>query len=661
MSLRALLGSLRAAGRRSLAIRRPPPLSGPARRVGKALLLGIGVSVAVTAASHLGALSGWETRAVDLFLFFRERVAVPEVALVVIDDDSFEALGARQPLPRNYLADLADFLLLSGARVVAFDVVLKSVSVPAEDAALVATARRWEASGQGRLVFASVAAPAGEGRDPAYAMSEPFTHDLRGVFGFANAPIGADGMIRRAAPVLPAVGGGFVPSLALAALAGSAGYASEELGRALKAGGTITLPVRDRNGGIARSEPVALRTLARATWRVEYAGPAGTITAFPSGAIVQAAKSGVRPESDNPFNGKIVLVGATFTDSRDAYPTPVGLMPGVEIHANIVHTLLSRRALLPPHWILNLSVLVGACVAVSLLSLWLRPLWVTVVSLALIAGFAVVSYEAYTQGGYWLDFVGPLLGMKIYIQGSRFLARRRLTSAFGEYVSPEVLERVLLEGATLGGEVRTVSVLMSDLRGFTTMAERLPPAEISTIMNEYLTAMVDAIMSHRGIVSDFIGDGILAFFGAPSDDPEHAWHAVLTALDMQAALAQLNERWEREGRPRLSMGIAVNTGEVFAGNVGSPKKKKYAVMGDPVNTVSRMEGQNRELGTSILISAATLAAVEGRVVARDRGAVKVKGKAQAVELFELMALSPAEHAKMPGSPVTVPVQLAGRD
>jgi len=252
----------------------------------------------------------------------------------------------------------------------------------------------------------------------------------------------------------------------------------------------------------------------------------------------------------------------------------------------------------------------------------------------------VLSYEAYTQGGYWLDFVGPLLGMKLYIQGTRFLARRRLVSAFGEYVSPEVLDRVMLEGARLGGEVRTVSVLMSDLRGFTTMAERLPPEEISRIMNEYLTAMVDVIMSHRGIVSDFIGDGILAFFGAPSDDPEHAWHAVQTALGMQEALTRLNQAWEAEDRPRLAMGIAVNSGDVFAGNVGSPRKKKYAVMGDPVNTVSRMEGQNRELGTSILLSAATRDLVKGRVVVRERGAVAVKGKAQAVELYELLGASP---------------------
>lgn len=642
MSLGEFIRSVWESEGRALWVKTPRLFTPRGRRVGQALLLGVLVSVAVTAASQLGALAGWETRAVDMFLFFRDRLPTPEIALVVIDDDSFEALGARQPLPRNYLADLADFLLLSGARVVAFDVVLKSASIPEEDAALLATARRWETAGKGRLVFATVATAETDARRPVYTAGEPFSRELPGTFGFANAPVGPDGMIRRAAPVLPAARGGVLPSLGLAALAGYAGHSAEDLARALRGPGAerISLPVRDAGGGITRSEPVTLGALAGSVWRIDYAGPPGTFAAFPSGAIVQLARSGVRPEADNPFNGKIVFVGATFADSRDFYPTPVGFMAGVEIHANIARTLLARRALLPPPWLLNLSVLLGACVAMSLLSLWLRPIWVTIVSLVLVAVFAVVSYEAYTQGGYWLDFVGPLLGMKIYLQGSKLLARRRLTAAFGQYVSPEVMDRVLLEGARLGGEVRTVSVLMSDLRGFTTMSERLQPAQITEIMNEYMTAMVDVILARRGMVSDFIGDGILAMFGAPSDDPDHAWHAVSAALEMQGALTRLNAEWEAKGRTPLAMGIAVNTGEVFAGNVGSPKKKKYAVMGDPVNTVSRMEGQNRELGTSILISGATLAGVKGRVSVRDRGSVKVKGKAQMVELFEL--LGPAD-------------------
>ncbi|MBI3635224.1 MAG: adenylate/guanylate cyclase domain-containing protein [Candidatus Rokubacteria bacterium] len=631
--VRLLSGHLRD----QLRLRAPKGFTPGVRRVAEALLLGILVSVGVTAASRLGALAGWETRALDLFLFFRDRVPTPEIALVVIDDASFEALGARQPLPRTYLAELAEFVLQSGARAVAFDVVLKSPTVAAEDAALIETTKRWQTSaGRDRIVFADFAEPKSEGRHPVYAMPGPFSRDVRAIFGFANAPVGDDGVIRRSVPVLPAADGGHLPSLALAALAAAEGYRAEDLMRELRAGGQLSLPARDRTGHMAASEAVAVPTLAGNQWRIDFAGPAGSFAAFPSEPILALARSGVKAPADNPFNGKIVFVGATFKDSRDYYPTPVGTMAGVEIQANIAHTLLSRRALLPPGWLLNITVLVGTCVTVSLLSLYLRPLWVTVAAFGLVGVFAVVSYEAYTEGGYWLDFVGPLMGMKTYLSISGWLARRRLSAAFGEYVSPEVMERVVMEGARLGGEVRTVSVLMSDLRGFTTMAERLRPDEITTVMNEYLTAMVEVILAHRGMVSDFIGDGILAFFGAPSDDSEHAAHAVQTALGMQAALEVLNPAWQKAGRPTLSMGIAVNTGSVYAGNVGSPKKKKYAVMGDPVNTVSRMEGQNRELGTAILIGRATLDAVKGRVVVRERGAVKVKGKEEPVELFELL-------------------------
>jgi adenylate cyclase len=471
--------------RSTLRVIRPKPMAQSTRRVGKALLLGVGVSLAVTGASQVGVLAGWETRAVDAFLFFRDRQPAPEIVLVGIDDDSFEALGARQPLPRNYLAAVADFLLMSGARVVVFDVMLKSASVPAEDAELIKTAQKWDGKGKGRIVFASVANPAGEGKHPKYTLSSAFT-DLSVTHAFPNAPVGSDGIIRRAVVVLPdAEKDGYLPSLALAALAGYAGYSADETMRALHSD-SITLPVRTGADGVLRNEPVSTRALEKAPWRIDYVGKAGSVTSFPSAAIYGAAMRGVKPESDNPFNGKIVFVGATFADSRDFFPTPLGMMPGVEIHANIANTLLERRSLLPPGWILNLVVLIAACSMVTLLSLWLRPLWVTVISFAIVGVFAVISFEAYTKGGYWLDFVGPMLGMKIYIQGSKWLARRRIVSAFGEYVSPEVMDRVMLDGAQLGGEIRKVSVLMSDLRGFTTMSEKMKPAQIIEIMNEYM-------------------------------------------------------------------------------------------------------------------------------------------------------------------------------
>ena len=622
-------------GRVRLMGRRPS-----ARRVLRALALCALVSVGVTALSQVGVLAGWETRAVDAFLFLRDRESSPDIVLVLVDEEAFRELGERQPLSRRYLADLGELLLQSGALVVAFDVQFHVPTAPEEDEALVALGER----GRGRLVFSSVAAPRDGTAGPRYELAPLFSPRLVGVAGFANAPVGTDGVIRRMAPVLPAAAGGLLPSFALAVLAAHGGHAPAAFARALGTGAPLALPVRDPQGRIGRAELLSLARLGAANWRIDYAGSPGAFTSFPSGPLVGLQRSGVGIPADNPFRGKIVLVGATFQASRDFHPTPVGPMAGVEVHANMVHTLLGRRALLPPPVLVNLAVLIGACVVVSLLSVWLRPVWVALAGAGLVALFAALSYEAYTRGGYWLDFVAPLVGMIGYIEGARLLARRRLRLAFGQFVSPEVMDRVLREGAALGGETRTVSVLMSDLRGFTSMAERLPPEHVSRTMNEYFTAMVDVILAHRGMVQDFIGDGILAVFGAPLDDTEHASHAVETALGMEAALRGLNERWQAEGRAPLAMGAAVHTGPVFAGNVGAPRKKKYAVLGDTVNTAARIEGLNRELGTTVLVSGATLAAVGDRAVARDRGAVMVKGKAEPVQVFELQGLAAREGA-----------------
>ncbi len=613
-----------------------------ARRVGRALALGVAVSVGVTVVSRVGVLAGWETRAVDAFLFLRDRVPAPEIVIVAIDDEAFREMGERQPLSRRYLADLGEFLLQSGARVVAFDVVFEAPTDPSEDAALVAMSRRWEREGANALVFSARAVAREGGTPERYALVPAFSPDLKGFLGFPNAPVD-DGVVRRMAPVYPSTQGGFIPAFSVAVLAAYAKQTPDGLMRALggQPGARFMLPARGSAGAISE-EPIPIASLAGPPWRVDYVGPKGTFTMFPSGPLVRLVRSGARPDPDNPFRGKIVLVGATFADSRDAYWTPLfSLMPGVEIQANMVQTLLARRVGQPPHWALNLAVLIGTCLTVAVLSVWLRPIWVAAVTVGLVVVFALASYGVYVRGGYWLDFVAPLAGMVAYLQGSRLLARRRLRSAFGQFVSPEVMDRVLQEGAALGGELRTVSVLMSDLRGFTTLSEKLPPDRISEIMNEYFTAMVEVILAHKGMINDFIGDGILAVYGAPADDPEHAWHAVTTALEMHQALRRLNQRWEAGGGSPLAMGVAVNSGEVFAGNLGSPRRKKYTVLGDTVNTVARVEGLNRELATAILISGATLAAVKDRVVVRERGAVPVKGRAQPVEVFELLDMREA--------------------
>jgi len=201
--------------------------------------------------------------------------------------------------------------------------------------------------------------------------------------------------------------------------------------------------------------------------------------------------------------------------------------------------------------------------------------------------------------------------------------------------------------AELGGKVREVSVVMADLRGFTRFCERAAADLMSEVLNEYLTAMIDVIMSHHGWVQDFIGDGILGIFGAPEDDPDHARHAVESALNMQSAIRKLSARWQREYGISFALGVAVHTGDAFAGSVGSPKLSKYAVVGDPVNTAARLEELNRDLGTEIVMTRDTLERMRDHVDVEPRGSFPVRGRSHAVDVFELRGLERAEPAAKP--------------
>jgi class 3 adenylate cyclase len=194
------------------------------------------------------------------------------------------------------------------------------------------------------------------------------------------------------------------------------------------------------------------------------------------------------------------------------------------------------------------------------------------------------------------------------------------------------------KGAALRGEIREVSVVMADLRGFTEFCERVPPDRMHRVLNEYLTAMIDVILGQQGHVQDFIGDGILGVFGAPVQDLDHGWHAALSAVEMQVAIRRLGRRWRREEGTPFGLGVAVHTGLAFAGEVGSPRHRKYAVVGDPVNTVARLEELNRNLGTEIVMSGDALALVRDWVDVLPRGSFAVRGRSHTVEVFELLGV-----------------------
>jgi adenylate cyclase len=555
-------------------------------------VVGLVAACAVTGASAMGYLESLQARALDLLIYLQSPRQPTGLVIVAVDDAAFDALGRRQPLPRDYLARVLRGVTRAGAAVVGLDISLRTPSAPEDDRAMAGAIAELGARGGRRLVVAGTALPStGPLADPAVG---------RLVMTSApDVPVDADAVVRRA---VLRVGG--VPSFAAA---------------------VTNAPVPD----------------PRTVYRINFIGPAGSFLTIPSDAVAAIGDAGVDIAGDNPLRGRTVLVGGTFADGRDVHRTPYGLMPGVEIQANIVHMLATGSLVRPAGWLAGFTVQLVAVFLAGLVMVAIRPLWGTAVCLAgaLLLGVPA-SYLAFSRGGYWVDFLLPVAVTSLLGVGADVLSKRRLRDALGRYVSPEVAARVERNPGDLEGERRLVSILFTDLRGFTTLSERMAPEQMAARLTEYFDAMTSAIFVRRGMVNDFIGDAILAVFGAPLDDPEHARHAILSALAMNETLEKLNERWSSDGLPSLRMGVGIHTGEVFAGNVGRAGKVKYAVVGDTVNLASRVEGLNKEMGTTMLVTEASYRAAGLDLEVKDRGLISVKGREEPVRVYEVIGLVP---------------------
>jgi adenylate cyclase len=618
-----------------------PTLRAPHRRFLLGLALGLLASAAAALAASLGYFSGYRGLALDLFLWAQGRARAPEIVLVGIDDTAFHRLNERQPLPRDYLAALIRGLRKSGARRIGMDVDLRRPTHPAEDRALAEAILGQPGDPAGQVVVARtlslVSAPDGSHFRP----SRLFDPALERRSGFAEVPRDEDGYFRRIPLAVPLEDGQALPSLALALLAHLGEQTPEALARALAGPEPIALPLPawdEARGMSGLTSP--LRFFRDDDWKINFIGPSGSFLTVPSDAVFPLGDAESPVAQDNPFRDRIVLIGATFVESRDAYPTPRGLMHGVEIHANILHSLLSRTQIQPVALQASLLLQVALCLALSLLFAVMRPNRALAVAVAG-AGFAALLFHARSgaPGAYWLDLLTPILAIRASSGLHDWMERRRIRHSFHQYVGREVAERVYHDDRSLQGQRRTVSVMFTDLRDFTTLSETMPADHVAQQLNEYFPMMVEAVLRHQGVVNDFIGDAVMAIYGAPLDDPEHALNAVRTGLRMQAGLVGLNADWQARGLPTLRMGIGIHTGSVFAGNVGSAVRMKYTVVGDVVNVAARVEGLNKELQTTLLITGDTYTAVRKRVQVRERGAMKVKGRQQPVTVYEVLAIA----------------------
>jgi len=635
-----------------------------------------------------------ELKALDLrFLSRGNREPSKDVVIAVVDEKSLGELG-RWPWPRTVIGQLITTLEACGAKTVGFDIVFAE---PDENSSLrelteILGEMEKEGLGQGRVTgllearrqqadtdafMARAIADAGnvtlgyffftdagetghlseaaieegrasiadsryqivqfDGGTPRFPLIEacavvpniPILSEAAENSGYFNYFPDRDGSIRWS-PLVIRFKDDFYPSLAIASLEQYLDWPP------------LVLKMADYGVRGVQLGDTFIPTDEAGRMIVNYLGPAKT---FPHYAISDILNG--RLEAEN-FRDKIVLVGVTATGIYDLRVTPFSnVFPGIEIHASVIDNILRKNFLQRPDWtaIIDIAAMVSLGLVIVPALSRLRAVMGLILVLLLGAAYVAGNRYVFSHFNLWLNLVYPLftllaiyVGITLYKYVTEEREKKKIRGAFQYYLSPAVITEILKDPAKLklGGEKKNLTVLFSDIRGFTSLSEKLTPEELVHILNEYLTAMTNVVFRHAGLLDKYIGDAVMAIYGAPIDQADHAERGCRTALEMMAELRKLCEKWEAEGRPVIDIGIGVNSGDMVVGNMGSDMRFDYTVMGDHVNLGARLEGLNKEYKTNILISEFTYGMVKDLFFCRDMDFVRVKGKGKPVRIYELL-------------------------
>lgn len=648
------------------------------RQIWWAPLVCFGLAFAV---AQFEAVRQFEWRTLDWRTQFRALLQAPpdpRIVIVLFEDDTDTNLVSWPP-DRAWHGNLNKYLAVEKPAVVAWDVILDISREGDGDAAMGADTRVAVESGVRVITGAVTSSEPPEAEPLEIGPTRPLPNvegdvrqlygdehallpflELRAVapYGFVDAPRTGDGVIREV-PMVVRVRDQVYPSLALQTIMAFHGLEPEQV--RVRPGDGVYYPAE----GGERRIPISDSGKYLVNYRYDQ-DPDGTRFDFPTHTYremllkIHAYHVENTPGAPRPpdIAGKIVFIGQTVTGKADAGPTQRNAYaPLVLVHANIVHNLLTEDYARP----------------VPAAFIWGTALLLGLVGLALLADrsvmllgsgavFGVVAYTslavwAWVWGNWWVPVVGPLSGfiaLQFVVIGRRVWqeqrAKQEIKGMFGAYVSPEVVERMVRAGQRprLGGHEEEITAYFSDIQGFSTFSEQLPPDRLVELMNEYLTACTDIVQEEGGTLDKYIGDAVVVMFGAPIALPDHAYRACVATQRVQARLAELRAKWRGEGGkwPRIvwemQSRIGLNSGRCIVGNMGSRSRFNYTMMGDDVNLAARMESGAKSWGVYTLCTEATRLACEqhggDRVVFRPLGRVVVKGRAQAVPIHEIVGL-----------------------
>jgi len=595
------------------------------------VLIAAAIGAAFCLAFHFNLLHGMQLYSSD-FLFSAANLHAGgeaeenNIVIVAIDDKSLEELGHLSSWQRSYHANLIDKLSKAGARIVVFDVLFSEPASGDEKLAasiknsenvilpLVYTSTLHEYSATGEsITFGNVIKPL-----------ETFEENAIAV-GHANVVPDQDGVVRR----LPlAVSGSehYEPALALAA-------AAKYLRRPQIIESSINndfLPFAGRLIPLDSANNML----------INYTGDSANVLNFETRSYVDILRNTL---DSADFRDKIVIIGATATGLGDTFWTPMGhMMNGVEIQASTIHTILTGNFLKPASSSVTIvSILVLALIC-GLAVLRLRILWATLCCIFICIAYFITAFFFFDNGIVLnmlyppLATAGTFVGVNLYNVTYERTEKRKITKIFGRYLSPSVVDRILAalgEGKlNLVGREYEVTVAFADVRGFTSISEKLPTEELVRALNVYLSAIIKAIIKYDGMVNKFGGDSVMAIWNVPMECKGHALSAIKAAISAQHAIRELQAK--ETALPKMEFGIGINTGKAVAGNMGSEDRLEYSVIGDTVNTAAKLS--NAAPGGKVWIGADTFLLVKDYVMAKPLDPLSIKGKREPVKTYEVL-------------------------
>lgn len=570
------------------------------RLVSTAISLLVGCIVAVSFSA--GLFAGLENFFEDLL--FSPQEIDREIVILEIDSDSLQKIG-QWPWPREVFGNAFLELDKNRPKAVGLDVVFAEDSrLGGKDDAALASALRTISY---PVVMPVEAQPlileAGTPRAEDFLRPlRNFTESKNVSLGHVNLILDADGIMRRIPPAVD-------------------GYRA------------FSYEVAKRSGRMIPRED-SLRQIER----IVFAGPTGSIRRIPFWRIFEDG-------AGRELQDQIVLIGATSPDLHDEKPTPLSKgtqMPGVEIQANVLNMILSGHRLSPPPaWASYLWIFLAAIIPALVFSAFrnsLPPLFINIFfGFAYLVAVIVLFERGIAANLLHITFAWSFstAGIFAYRYFSVERERKEMKGLFSKYVSKHVLEEILKDPSQvkLGGEEKEVTVFFSDIRGFTTLSEKTTPTELVHILNEYFTLMTEEVLKTDGVLDKYIGDAIMAFWGAPIEDPNQADNALKASIAMTEKLKILNKELREKGEPEIGIGIGLYTGPAVVGNVGSNLRFDYTVIGDTVNVASRLEGLNKEFKTQIIIGETTKNKIKGKYNFKSLGSMAVKGRKESLNIY----------------------------